>query len=54
MASHTAPQQDDLQDRARDHEHAARPPRSSTWRVELVVAVLGLVIGLTAALAFLG
>lgn len=32
---------------------APSPPRSSTWRLELGVALLGLLAGLTAATVFL-
>jgi hypothetical protein len=55
MAPQSADQQDEVLDGTRDrHEHAPHPPRSTSWRLELIVAVLGLIIGLTAALAFLG
>jgi hypothetical protein len=34
-------------------ESAPRVPRSSTWRMELVVAVLGMILGLATALLLL-
>lgn len=37
----------------REHEPAPTPPRSSVWGVELVVAIVGVVLGLSAVLFLL-